>query len=350
MKIGIVGAGIMGRLMAYALYKRGDTVTIFDRDQGESCSDVAAGLLTPVVELEKNDKRIYDLGHEAIQQHWPAILSDIGQPIYYQQKGSLVVSHERDRAELYRLRNIISSKLPDVGAEYLEQTQLLQLEPMLGRFQAAYYFPSEAQIDSQQLMRALTVYLADVTWYRGVDVQALGAGHITANDKTYTFDCVLDCRGMGAKNMFTELRAIRGELIWLHAPAVTISRPVRLLHPRYSLYIVPRPDHVYLVGATEIESDDTSAITVRSLLELLTAVYSIHPGFSDARVIKTVTQNRPTLTHHLPSIKYQDGLIALNGLYRHGYLIAPTLMADVLTWFQQGMTAVRYADLWEQCA
>ena len=64
--------------------------------------------------------------------------------------------------------------------------------------------------------------------------------------------------------------------------------------------------------------------------KLLSAIYYLHPGFSEARIIKTVTHCRPTLPHHLPQIKYQAGLLAVNGLYRHGYLIAPALAKEVL--------------------
>ena len=121
----------------------------------------------------------------------------------------------------------------------------------------------------------------------------------------YLFDMVLDCRGLGAKSAFQDLRSVRGELIWLHAPDVNMTRPIRFLHPRYNLYIAPRPKHIYLIGASEIESDDMSHITVRTTLELLTAAYSVHPGFAEAQIIKTVTQCRPTLSHHLPKIKFQ---------------------------------------------
>ena len=68
-------------------------------------------------------------------------------------------------------------------------------------------------------------------------------------------------------------------MIRLHAPEVSLRRPVRLMHPRYPLYIAPKPDHVFVIGATEIESEDTSPASVRSTLELLSAAYSLHSGF-----------------------------------------------------------------------
>ena len=91
-----------------------------------------------------------------------------------------------------------------------------------------------------------------------------------------------------------ELRGVRGELIELRAPDVKISRLIRLMHPRYRLYLVPlyKNDH-YLIGATQLESEEAGPITVRSTLELLSAAYSIHRGFSEAEIIETKT-NLPT--------------------------------------------------------
>lgn len=164
----------------------------------------------------------------------------------------------------------------------------------------------------------------------------------------HQFDLVLDCRGMGAKDIFADLRGVRGELIWLHAADVFIARPIRFLHPRYNLYIVPRPEQIYLIGASEIEANDTTPISVHTTLELLTAAYCVHANFGEARIIKTVTHCRPTLTDHLPKIKYADGFLAVNGLSRHGFLLAPALAMEVMRWIEAGISAVCYPQLWEQ--
>jgi hypothetical protein len=57
------------------------------------------------------------------------------------------------------------------------------------------------------------------------------------------------------------------------------------VHPRYPLYIAPKPGHgVFVIGATEIESEDMSPASVRSTLELLSAAYAVHSGFAEARI------------------------------------------------------------------
>jgi glycine oxidase len=147
----------------------------------------------------------------------------------------------------------------------------------------------------------------------------------------------LDCRGLGAKADWQQLRGVRGEVLRLHAPEVELLRPVRLVHPRYPLYIAPKDDHVFVIGATEIESEDLSPASVRSALELLSAAYSVHSGFAEARLLEISTQLRPTLADNLPAVRWLgERCLQINGLYRHGFLIAPAMLDVVLELMQVG--------------
>jgi glycine oxidase len=155
----------------------------------------------------------------------------------------------------------------------------------------------------------------DAHWQTPVDDAALD---------TLPARFVIDCRGLGAKRDWRGLRGIRGEVARVHAPGIGLSRPVRLLHPRYPLYIAPKQDDLYVIGATEIEGEDMSPISVRSSLELLSAAFSIHPGFGEARILELSTQCRPTLPDHRPLVRLAgERTIRVNGLYRHGYMLAP---------------------------
>jgi glycine oxidase len=162
------------------------------------------------------------------------------------------------------------------------------------------------------------------------------------------FDWVIDCRGLGAKvswehsgNSSKDLRGVRGEVIRLHAPEVKLRRPTRLIHPRYPIYIAPKEDDVYVVGATEIESEDLSPMSVRSAMELLSAVYTVHSGFAEARILEMATQCRPTLKDNLPEIAVdrkpnQASLMMINGLYRHGFMISPAILDCALEILHSG--------------
>ncbi|KTD21423.1 thiamine biosynthesis oxidoreductase ThiO [Legionella lansingensis] len=343
----------MGRLLALRLYQAGWQVTLFDQNKENSdalsCSSAAAGLLTPVSELDHADEMIFHLGLEAITKHWPEILQKLPEPIYWNRIGSLVVHHPQDGAEWLCFSDRIKSKLGNDYFQSLPQDELQELEPELGKFEQAYYFAAEGNLDSQAVLRVLGSYLRNkgVDWYANTEVLSVHAGQVIAENVCQQFDMVFDCRGLGGKEIYPKLRGLRGELIYLHAPDVGFRRPIRLLHPRYKIYLAPRPNHHYLIGATELETEDQSAISVRSTLELLTAAYYVHPGFAEARIVQTITHCRPTLPHHLPCIKYAPQLIAINGLYRHGFLIAPTLAQEVMNWLSTQQRGIRYPQLWE---
>ncbi len=97
------------------------------------------------------------------------------------------------------------------------------------------------------------------------------------------------------------------------------------MHPRIPLYLVPRGDGVYTIGATMIESSSTRPPTLRSLTEMLSAAFAIHPGFAEASVIETGAGLRPAFADHLPRLVTHNGQLHLNGLYRHGFLLGPAM-------------------------
>ncbi len=343
MRVCIAGAGIMGLVLAYYLSHAGFDIAMFDDSSVNNCSSAAAGLLTPVAELEKSEVSLYHMGVQSLLRYWPEILADLPTDIYFRSKGSVAIAHPLDKVELQSLINRLKFKNADAMIATLNRVDLVELEPDLSKFSDGFYFGNEGQIDNQQVLITLKDWLLS----RNVVFRDSYLDEDQINTLKSQYDHIFDCRGLGAKSVFHNLRGIRGELIWLHAPHVHILRPVRFYHPRYNLYIVPRPDQIYLIGASEIEVEDYSPISVKTTLELMTAIYSIHSGFAESRVIKSVTQCRPTLSNHSPKIKLQENLIAINGLYRHGFLIAPALATEVISYLKSGRDALLYPQLWE---
>ena len=341
LKIGIAGAGLMGRLLALALVKQGAEVTLFDRDSiagNLSCGKSAAGLLTPFAELDSIEPSITQMGIQALQR-WPIILGQLTQLVFFQQSGSLMLAHTQDRSELTRFKQLYQKLWSENSASSITDMKVVganeinTLEPELAaHFQEGLYFPSEAQISPHDLFSALAKTLQEygVIWRPQHKVTAIRPHHITCNHSEYKYDWVLDCRGLGSKPDYPSLRGVRGELIELYAPDVELQRIIRLMHPRYALYIVPRLHHRYIVGASSIESEDLSPISVQTTLELLSAAYSLHRGFAEARILQSRVNCRPAFPDNLPHIDYREGLISINGLYRHGFLLAPCLVEQVL--------------------
>lgn len=356
--IAIIGAGLMGRLLALSLNRQGYQVTLFDKDQKngqQSAAYAAAGLLTPLGEAMHCSANIVAMGFAALPL-WPKLLSTLTGYSYFQQAGSLVVSHQQDIGDYQRLSRFLTNQYPEHQQQSINRQQLAALEPELaGKFSQALYLPTEGQIDNRLLLLALEQQLSDesVSWRSesevieinshsfdtGCDIRWQTSSGDQKNNKQ-TFDLTIDCRGIGAKASIhintqhnaelADLRAVRGELFHLFAPEVKISRPVRLMHPRYQLYIAPKGKGHYVVGATEIESDDGAPMTVRSAMELLSAAYSVHAGFAEANIHQHISQLRPAFSDNQPKIISNNALIQVNGLYRHGFLIGPVVLAQVL--------------------
>ena len=147
---------------------------------------------------------------------------------------------------------------------------------------------------------------------------------------------VIDCRGLAAREDLPTLRGVRGEMAVLRSREVQIKRPVRLLHPRFGLYVVPWSDDRYMVGATVIERDDAGPVTVRSALDLLGTAYALHPGFGEAEILELSAGVRPAFPDNVPHIVAKGRRLLVNGAFRHGYLLAPVMAEIAATYLETG--------------
>jgi glycine oxidase len=93
-----------------------------------------------------------------------------------------------------------------------------------------------------------------------------------------------------------------------------------------------------MIGATVIESEEIGAITVRSALDLLSAAYAVDPTFAEAEIVRQGAGARPAFPDNRPRIIARKGYIYVNGLYRHGFLLAPVLAELVASFIDSGAT------------
>lgn len=331
-QIGIAGAGLLGRLLAWRLAREGHAVSVFDPapdafDRTGAAGWAAAGMLSPWAELECADARVAQLGLRSIAL-WAEWVPQWPQPVHFRHDGSLLLAHASDLGAARRLIDLLLTKMP--GGETprpLGAAELQQLEPAVHGPPHAWLLEGEGQIHSVQAMQALHAAASrhGVRWHWGRAVQDVMPGRIEGQP----FDTVFDVRGVGARPALP-VRGVRGEIVWLHAPGLVLNRPLRLLHPRNRVYLVPRPGDIVVVGASEVETEDRSPISVRTLLGLLGAAHSVLPELAEARVVHTETQLRPALPDNLPHVETRPGLARINGLFRHGWLIAPALVQDTL--------------------
>lgn len=306
--IAVVGAGVVGLACATELVARGARVTVYERGLrigAEACSWYAGGMLAPWCEGESAEEPVIRLGQEAAgwwESHAGCVV----------RQGTLVVAPSRDRAELARFGRRTSH------FEEIDGQAVAALEPDLAdRFSRGLFFADEAHLDPREAIAALAERLVS-------DGAAIHFGS-AVEPADLDADIVLDCRGLAARDLLPDLRGVKGEMLLLRSDEISLSRPVRLLHPRIPLYIVPRADGLFMVGATMIESGDRRRISARSMLELLGAAYALHPAFGEAEIVEIGTDARPAFPDNLPRLVRRGRVLHVNGLYRHGFLLSPAL-------------------------
>lgn len=340
-KIAIAGAGLLGRLLAWRLARQGHKITLFDAGDphhSRAAAFTAAAMISPMSEVVVSERAIYDMGIHSLGlwQQWFADLPAQFAPLF-QRNGSLVVAHPQDEAELHQFYQDLRFHLGSANnALWLDGSALRELEPDLNDgFQQGLYLPDEGFLHNREFLDLLLDQLLEL----GVPLHSHSPVHfdantgLTAEGAPEDYDLWFDCRGMGGREDGQRVRGVRGEVIWVHTPEVNLSRPVRLMHPRYKLYVVPKPGNRFILGATEIESEDTSPMSVQSALELCSALYTINPAFAEARIEEIDTNLRPSLMDNMPCVETCDGntpVVRINGLYRHGYLLAPSMVEYAL--------------------
>jgi glycine oxidase len=331
--LAVVGAGVVGRLLALRAASSGITSTLYDAGTlkaGHSCSSVGAGMLAPCCELEHADSATARLGEDSAAK-WQSIVERFGfSGGLLRTNGSLVVAHPRDEDNLQLLiRSVVRETWASEKMFRVTSPEIHALEPQLGgRFSRGLHFPGEGHVDNDLFLSESARILGDcqnLSLRLASRIEGLSPRSVTSAKGVESYDWVADCRGLGSRDVWPELRGVRGELVLVDAPEVHLNRPVRLMHPRYPLYVVPRADHRFVIGATMLESEDHGPVTVQSALELLSAAYAVHPGFAEARIVAWRVACRPALPHNQPRIRVRPGLVEVNGLFRHGFLLSPIL-------------------------
>jgi glycine oxidase len=314
----VIGAGIAGAWQALLFAQAGREVILHERSDAamtQSTSHWAGGMLAPYCEAEASEPVIVRLGLRSLdlwREHFPQTPFN----------GSLVVAHPRDRADFERFARLTS------GHRRLDSDALTELEPSLeGRFRDGLFYADEGHVEPRRVLPELHARFTEA------------GGTIRFNSQATPDDLdgiVIDCRGLAARDTQESLRAVKGEMILIETDEIELSRPVRLIHPRWPLYVIPRGHNRFMLGATSIESED-NGVSVRSALELLGAAYAVHPAFAEARIVEFGSGLRPAFPDNLPRIAVHNNKIAVNGLYRHGFLLAPALAELTLGYVDRGV-------------
>lgn len=327
LSLAVIGGGVTGLWQAFELARQGHAVTLYEANAEAAtgaASRLAGAMLAPYCESEAAEPIIVELGLRGLamwRAAYPGVVAH----------GSLVVAAPRDQGELTRF-----ARMTD-GHRLIDAAEVGRLEPDLAdRFPRGLFYPDEAHVAP----RAALVWLAAEARRLGTALR-FGSPAMDLRGLADDCDAVIDCRGIAARAEVADLRGVRGEMAVIRTGEVALSRPVRLLHPRFPLYVVPWGDGLYMVGATVIEREDAGPVTVRSALELLGTAYALHPAFGEAEIVELSAGVRPALPDNMPRIIVRGRHLSVNGAHRHGYLLAPVLAELTARFLATGATDAR---------
>jgi glycine oxidase len=339
----IVGGGVVGCAIAFALASEGLAVALLERDAvAAHASRVAAGMLTPLA----GERDELPLGLESLAA-FPAWVAELRERSGIDPglvlSGVLRVAHDEAEAAPLRAR---AARLAAHGAAWLDPAAARAREPALGPALAgALWSPREGHVGAEPLTRACARAATacgarveertTVTELRREGARVVGV-RTPRGDWSAAWVVLATGAWAGAEARALGLpwappvEPLRGQIVALRPAG---PAPAAITWDA-SVYLVPRPDGRVLAGATEERAGFDCRTTEDGVRGLAAAAAALVPALAGARQAEARAGLRPASPDGLPCIGPApglDGSLLAVGHHRHGILLAPLtarLVAD----------------------
>ena len=350
----VVGGGVIGLSVAWALSERGATVAVVDPSPGRGASWAAAGMLAPVTEAHYQEEALLGLNLESARR-WPDFAARLeaasGTDVGYRACGTLAVA--ADAGDLAWLTDLHRFQVElGLEAERLPSRRCRDLEPALAPgIRGGVRVAADHQVDPRRLTEALVraargggVELVADSVQRLVTDRA-GCHEVRlADGSSISAGAVILCTGAWSSQLSSDsgladgvvppIRPVKGQIVRLrHRPgqARVLAGNVRGLVNGSSVYLVPRTDGEVVVGATMEEQGYDTTVTAGAVLDLLRDAYALVPELSELAFEEAFASLRPCSPDNAPVIGPTSvpGLIVATGHHRNGVLLAP-VTADLV--------------------
>src|SRR4051794_7040996 len=340
----VIGAGLIGLSCAWRARKRGLSVLVVDREDapGAGTSDVAAGMLAPVTEMDFGEEGPLRANMLA-RERWAAFAAELeevtGLPTGYRDSGALVVAADRDDAEALRRLHELHGSL-GLASEWLTPSRCRELEPGLSpRIAGGILAPHDGSADPRATVRALAAAAGELSLDTDVDeIEHDGSAVTGVRTSAGTIECeqVVVAAGPWSASLAPfgdgpPVRPVKGQVLELRTRGAMSSPFERVLRtPR--CYLVSRGDGRVVLGATVEEQGFDTAVTAEGVFRLLEAAWEGLPEVGELEFVEARAGLRPATPDNVPLVGPDgelDGLIWATGHWRNGVLLAP-LTADTV--------------------
>ncbi len=339
----VLGGGIIGAALADELGRRGQKVLLIERLQlGAEASTAAAGILSaqmdirhpgPLSDLCRASRKMYPRWIEYLKQR-------SGGPVGYSVDGVVYVA-TTGREEAALDQQVKWQKKEGLRIERWSRNEVQRQEPALeGKFKKAYYFPTEAQVDTPVLMRALRtacvrsgVTLQEQTQVNKLIIENQVVKGVETDKGEFHSKVVVNCLGSwahleGQFPVHLPIQPAKGQMVSFMAP----KRLFKHIVVSDKVYAVQRKDGRVLVGATVEFEGYEKGVTVEGLQALLSGLrYITKDALKDCTFLEAWSGLRPHTPDGLPILGSCgiEGLYMAAGHFKHGILLAP-ITAKVL--------------------
>jgi glycine oxidase len=346
--LAVVGGGVIGLATAFRAVRAGMRVAVIERAAiGGGASNVAAGMLSPALEIEDCPPPFLEFAVESLARY-PAFLAEIADVAAadcgFRSEGSLWLALDRDDQGLLEHLHAVQ-RGGGIDTHLLSPADARQREPNISpRVIGALLAPGDRQIDPRKFVLALADgirALGGTVVEQAGDVRIgpeRGRFAVTWAGGHFESTNVLAAAGCHTNDLLPDgvaklpLRPVKGQTVRLRGAAV-IDHVVRT--PR--VYLVPRASGEIVVGATMEEQGFDDRAKVWAVQDLLTEARRAVPALDELAVAELPVGFRPALRDNLPAIGAYGprGLYVATGHYRHGILLAPAT-ADLMLKLLEG--------------
>lgn len=341
----IVGAGVVGRSIAYYLCRRGVTAHLIDENEGPSATSRASlGILTHPNGLDNPYSNLYRDGHACHQQLAAELLEETAMDVGWRTPGGIdLILNDTDEEAARELLRFNQERA--CAAEWVEAEQLRDMEPDIApQVRGGVYFADDYRVDpallSEALLQAVQQRGGRVSYGEKVEaVEPTGSNgvEVRTNKGTHTADYAVLAAGAWTGvigqmlGVGIAVRPVRGQ----HGRYVGGERVNHIL--RHSGHYIVAAGKDIIVGATVEEVGFTlenTEVAAQHFDEMFCALL----GFAPQRVEQRAGL-RPKPKGGRPLIgplQAYPRIFVAAGHYKNGVLLGPVTGQVVSEWIATG--------------